>query len=456
MINQHHLLYVDDRDVAAGRRQRLTHRLARRRYAETESAHERSDPWCTTGAGEVSTRRACSVASHPLFTSSCAHVSISERSQSMHRPPAQDDDGTRHVGMPMPVDAHVVRTREAENLGDATSIDQVIRVNQWRHVSQRISGLGSVRHRLRIHINTNRWPRRAPTPRGPAGTYTGGPDMHQSIPSPLDELAGKATITIEQTAKLLGLGRTAAYDAARRGRAAYATSRSPSARSRPRAARVAGSGVMQGHIHKRVRTDRHGKETARWYVVLNLGFGDDGRRRQKWHGGFRTRREAEAARAKLVTEVNSGAYVVPGRTTLAEWTRDSWLPMTEPRVKATTFAARTSGTWSSMSFPPSARNASTAGRSTDADCAVWAAARRMAMSGRDSAPRRSATSTPRCTKSSRTRSTPGCSSRMSPQQPSQPGPKRRSSGEIQAWEPDELARFLEAVRETRLAAIWRL
>lgn len=33
----------------------------------------------------------------------------------------------------------------------------------------------------------------------------------------LDQLAGKATITIEQTARLLGLGRTSAYDAARRG-----------------------------------------------------------------------------------------------------------------------------------------------------------------------------------------------------------------------------------------------
>jgi excisionase family DNA binding protein len=33
----------------------------------------------------------------------------------------------------------------------------------------------------------------------------------------IDQLAGRATITIEQTAKLLGLGRTAAYDAARRG-----------------------------------------------------------------------------------------------------------------------------------------------------------------------------------------------------------------------------------------------
>ena len=35
--------------------------------------------------------------------------------------------------------------------------------------------------------------------------------------SPLDDLAGKATITIEQAAMILGLGRTAAYEAARRG-----------------------------------------------------------------------------------------------------------------------------------------------------------------------------------------------------------------------------------------------
>ncbi len=41
--------------------------------------------------------------------------------------------------------------------------------------------------------------------------------MKQATPFSLDQLAGKATITIEQTAQVLGLGRTAAYDAARRG-----------------------------------------------------------------------------------------------------------------------------------------------------------------------------------------------------------------------------------------------
>ena len=41
--------------------------------------------------------------------------------------------------------------------------------------------------------------------------------MNQAPRPRLDQLAGKTTITIEQTAQLLGLGRTAAYDAARRG-----------------------------------------------------------------------------------------------------------------------------------------------------------------------------------------------------------------------------------------------
>jgi excisionase family DNA binding protein len=41
--------------------------------------------------------------------------------------------------------------------------------------------------------------------------------MQQATPLSIEQLAGRATITIEQTAQVLGLGRTAAYDAARRG-----------------------------------------------------------------------------------------------------------------------------------------------------------------------------------------------------------------------------------------------
>jgi excisionase family DNA binding protein len=35
--------------------------------------------------------------------------------------------------------------------------------------------------------------------------------------NPFDELSGRATITVSEAAKLLGIGRTAAYEAARRG-----------------------------------------------------------------------------------------------------------------------------------------------------------------------------------------------------------------------------------------------
>ena len=41
--------------------------------------------------------------------------------------------------------------------------------------------------------------------------------MQQVTPFTVDQLAGRATLTVEQTAQILGLGRTAAYDAARRG-----------------------------------------------------------------------------------------------------------------------------------------------------------------------------------------------------------------------------------------------
>lgn len=41
--------------------------------------------------------------------------------------------------------------------------------------------------------------------------------MSQRNRSVLDDLAGQATITVEQAARVLGLGRTAAYEAARRG-----------------------------------------------------------------------------------------------------------------------------------------------------------------------------------------------------------------------------------------------
>ena len=95
---------------------------------------------------------------------------------------------------------------------------------------------------------------------------------------------------------------------------------------------------MQGHIHKRVHQTTDGREKTTWYVVINLGRDVNGRRRQKWHGGYRTRREAEAARAKFVNEVNTGIYAEPNNTTLTDWAAGSWLPTMRSQVKPTTWA----------------------------------------------------------------------------------------------------------------------
>lgn len=94
---------------------------------------------------------------------------------------------------------------------------------------------------------------------------------------------------------------------------------------------------MQGHIHKRVRRTKAGQTTTRWYVVLDVGRNQDGRRRQKWHGGFETRKEAEAARAQLVTDLHRGNYVALSGVTLEAWVEGSWLPTMRSQVKQSTW-----------------------------------------------------------------------------------------------------------------------
>lgn len=96
---------------------------------------------------------------------------------------------------------------------------------------------------------------------------------------------------------------------------------------------------MQGHIRKRVHTTKSGSQTVNWYVVIDLPRDASGKRRQKWHGGFCTRKEAEAARARIVHEFNSGTYVEPTAIALEEWVHWHWLPTIQGRVKPSTFAS---------------------------------------------------------------------------------------------------------------------
>ena len=94
---------------------------------------------------------------------------------------------------------------------------------------------------------------------------------------------------------------------------------------------------MQGHVRKRAHTTKSGRKSVRWYVVVDAPRGTDGARRQKWHGGFGTRREAEAARAKIVHDLYRGLYVEPRAMHLSEWVVEHWLPSVRTRVKPSTY-----------------------------------------------------------------------------------------------------------------------
>ncbi|MDQ3462988.1 MAG: Arm DNA-binding domain-containing protein, partial [Actinomycetota bacterium] len=94
---------------------------------------------------------------------------------------------------------------------------------------------------------------------------------------------------------------------------------------------------MRGHIHKRQWKGRGGKQQTLWYAVVDVGQGEDGKRKQKWHGGFKTRRDAESALAELVQSLETQTYITPQRLTLAAFVRTEWLPTMQTQVKVSTW-----------------------------------------------------------------------------------------------------------------------
>jgi integrase len=95
---------------------------------------------------------------------------------------------------------------------------------------------------------------------------------------------------------------------------------------------------VRGHVAKRKRKDG----TTAWYVVLDVGRGPDGKRRQKWQGAspgvpFKTEREANSACHKLATQIDEGAYVAPTKQTVGEFLTATWLPAIRATLRPSTF-----------------------------------------------------------------------------------------------------------------------
>ena len=75
--------------------------------------------------------------------------------------------------------------------------------------------------------------------------------------------------------------------------------------------------------------------TNRAYV-LDIGRSENGKRKQKWVGGYKTRRDAQAALNETIGRLNQGTFVEPSKQTVTEYLRE-WLPTIEATVKATTW-----------------------------------------------------------------------------------------------------------------------
>jgi integrase len=77
---------------------------------------------------------------------------------------------------------------------------------------------------------------------------------------------------------------------------------------------------MKGHITER--------SPGHWAIILDLRDSQTGTRKRKWHSFKGTKREAQKECARLITEMNVGAYVEHDKKTLNEfldtWERD-WM-----------------------------------------------------------------------------------------------------------------------------------
>jgi integrase len=85
---------------------------------------------------------------------------------------------------------------------------------------------------------------------------------------------------------------------------------------------------MRGHTRKRGKT---------WSVVVDVGRDENGRRKQRWHSGYRTQREAQTALTGLLSGLQRGDYVEPSKLTLRAF-MGQWLDALRASVRPSTWA----------------------------------------------------------------------------------------------------------------------
>jgi len=84
---------------------------------------------------------------------------------------------------------------------------------------------------------------------------------------------------------------------------------------------------MRGHVRKRGNS---------WSVVYDEGIDEDGKRKQRWKGGFATRKAADAFLTDVLSRLGDGSYVQPSKLTLRAFVEEEWLPAIAGTVRPLT------------------------------------------------------------------------------------------------------------------------
>lgn len=189
-------------------------------------------------------------------------------------------------------------------------------------------------------------------------------------------------------------------------------------------------------------------------MVVDTGIDEAGKRRQKWHGGFDTRRAAEVERAKIVNDLHTGGYVAPDRLTVAAWVRESWLPMTQTRVKPSTYDSYRSNM--DTHVLPALGNRPLQQLTPPMLNALYADLLARGNGRGPLAPKTVRYIYTIIHKALADAVDAGILPANIAERWKPPRPNRAGTNQIKCWEAAELAAFLRAVEGTRLEAAWRL
>jgi integrase len=77
---------------------------------------------------------------------------------------------------------------------------------------------------------------------------------------------------------------------------------------------------------------------AKWAVIVDVGRDAKGGRKQRWHSGYETKRDASRALTEILATLQAGSYVEPSKQTVRQFA-DEWLDAVQPTIRASTLAS---------------------------------------------------------------------------------------------------------------------